>query len=148
MLPWNPSRSLMLSHYLFMSTLPRSSHLSVSPAFIVWWPEVFREGSWALVLVSGWRGVQVSNLGPEGQRALGAGHAPLPAGSPSQCWGDCQHPPGWCSVHLSTDVARCSCSSNETLNPFKHSAIFLLSQLARLWRFPYVHFSSMMWDAS
>lgn len=81
---------------------PPTLHLSVclSLIFIVWWPEVFREGSCALVLLSDWQEIRVSP--PGACRAEGVGPQPCPLtcgfGFTAQRWGDCHRPPGLAGV--------------------------------------------------
>lgn len=111
---------------------------------------MFRQGSFALVLVTDWLTNQKPKsitLGRMCRRpGLPAVPCPVTQGSLSLHLGP--FPTAclfrWHSLYQSTSTVGCSCYSNETLNPFKHSAIFLVSQLVRLWRSPSVHFSSMM----
>lgn len=126
----NPSKPVVLSHgpptpfYIHAPMLSLSSLLSGDPKC---------SGKGFSRWLTG--NPSQSPGGPPVQKEWVAGHAPLRAGWGSQrSSGATAATPAWlCSVYL-------SCSSNETLNPSKPSAIFLLSQLARLWRFPSVHF--------
>lgn len=116
------SLSVCLSLLLSPSLSPPSP-----PIFIVWWFKVFRDVLLSLSVTD-----RKPKLGTQGQMYRRHGLPAIPCHL--QVHYHCTQrdfQPHWRLVYLSTCAVGCSCSSHETLNAFKHWAIFLLSQLAK-----------------